>query len=62
MEFKHRALQLVLGFLLTGCFTLASADHFRPLSKDHTSYGVAQLNYLNVPGREFDSFRPAVNS
>jgi hypothetical protein len=29
--------------------TPASADHFKPLSPNHTSYGVGQLNYGNLP-------------
>ena len=37
-----------------------AADHFKKLSTDHTSYGVAQLNYGNIPGADSSSTRPAM--
>ena len=38
-----------LAVLALAGATPAAADHFKPLSPNHTSYGVAQLNYGNVP-------------
>ena len=35
-----------------------SAGHFKKLSVHHTNFGVAQLNYGNISGRNFDGFRP----
>ncbi len=37
-----------------------SAGHFKKLSDRHTNFGVAQLNYGNIPGGEFSSTRPVL--
>jgi hypothetical protein len=41
--------------------TSAFADHFSPLSPNHTRYGVSQLQFGDVAGREqFDPVRPVI--
>lgn len=38
--------------------TSAHADHFKPLSPNHTAYGVSQLGYGDLRGRDDDSLTP----
>ena len=56
---KGKALAI---FAIVALLTAAPvwAGHFRPLSPQHTNYGVAQLNYGNIPGRESSTTRPSM--
>lgn len=47
-----RALWSCVSIFLAAVFpgaTTGWAEHFKPLSPNHTTYGVAQLNYGNIP-------------
>lgn len=60
---KGRLVGGVLSSVAVGLLgaTTVRADHFKPLSPNHTSYGVAQLNYGNMSQSAVDdSEMPAV--